>query len=551
MLPPVDRGPVMASGALSLAEICALPVMAGVEVRAGSAGLDRTVVRLNVMTLPDITRWTKEQELLLTSGYPLPRTGAELARLVAELDASGVSALAVKLDGYLTELDPETLAVADELGFPILEVPQSVAFDDILSTVLALIANRQAVTLTRAQDVGDALLQVSLRGGLDDIVASLSAALDGAGVLCADERGELLAEHLDEPHRDLLREHGVLRADGRLSILAAVSPSGAHPTLAVRALPAEGSTQGHLLAVREYDAFDEHERLVVEQAAMVAALSVSKTRAVHSVTRRFATNALQSLLTGPSDQVDDLVASTTAFGWELRRPARVLAARLPDLVDAAARERVTAEWESVVRSADRAAATGAIGTTLVAVCAAEADTERLAAAAVRRIAAHCSVTLPVGISEPVDEPGDLYRAWPHARTAAELAARLEESPQVRRYEALGLLRLLDAVTDPDDLDRFLQHTLGPVLALPERQREEMLDTLRVLVHHRFNAAETARAMHFHYNTVRYRVRKLECLLGEFTQDSHVALCIGVALEALSLIPTDRRSRSGSSSPGTG
>jgi purine catabolism regulator len=49
---------------------------------------------------------------------------------------------------------------------------------------------------------------------------------------------------------------------------------------------------------------------------------------------------------------------------------------------------------------------------------------------------------------------------------------------------------------------------------------------------RFNIAESARQLHYHYNTMRYRVSKLERLLGEFADDAQAVLRIGVALQIL-------------------
>jgi purine catabolism regulator len=60
----------------------------------------------------------------------------------------------------------------------------------------------------------------------------------------------------------------------------------------------------------------------------------------------------------------------------------------------------------------------------------------------------------------------------------------------------------------------------------------MLRTLSVFFDTRFNIAESARQLHYHYNTMRYRVSKLERLLGEFAGDAQAALRIGVALQIL-------------------
>ena len=134
--------------------------MRGAAVLAGRSGLDRVVRFVNVMEVPDVLRWTRADELLLTTGYPIRSTPEALDDFVAALDSRRLAGLAVKLGRYLDDLPDAMLASADRLGFPVVQIPDNVGFDEIINQVLTEVLGRQAALLARSEQAHSVLLQL-------------------------------------------------------------------------------------------------------------------------------------------------------------------------------------------------------------------------------------------------------------------------------------------------------------------------------------------------------------------------------------------------------
>ena len=188
------RGSQVPAEALTVREMLGEDAMRGARIIAGADGLDRIVRRLNVMTVPNIVRWTKQDEFLLTTGYPLPRGGGEFCRLIEQLAANGLAGLGVKLDEYLAEVPLAAVELADRAGFPIVVIPATSPLDDVLSQTFETIVNRQAAALARRQQIHDAFLRVALTGGgLARLSDELAESLPGADVVICDPTGYPLA----------------------------------------------------------------------------------------------------------------------------------------------------------------------------------------------------------------------------------------------------------------------------------------------------------------------------------------------------------------------
>jgi purine catabolism regulator len=548
------RGGQVPVDGLTVREMLGQDAMRGTRIIAGAGGLDRVVRRLNVMTVPNIVRWTKQDEFLLTTGYPLPREPGEFGRLIEQLAAKGLAGLGVKLDEYLAEVPADAVELADRAAFPIVVIPPTSPLDDVLSQTFETIVNRQAAALARRQQIHDTFLRVALTGGgLARLSGELAEILPGADVVICDQAGyPLAATTRSATGAQEVRARYVLAGSGRVTsdwLVAGVhKDAGTGIPWAAAVIRAGEMRHGWVLAVGGAQGLPGAAGVAVEQAALVAALEITRDLAVLAVEQQFASNALHDLVTGTAGNMDQALERAVRFGWDLRRPLTVLVARHSDIEhggtepgdDAlrlqeghpqeAAVLRAVELWTRAVRDRDRDAAVAGFATELVAVVGVP-DAAALARKVHADMTASTGRAYSVGVSQVGAGPLDIPRRYEEARVALQVGRRLNGSSAVTSFAGLGLYRLISNVSQAE-LHAFVHDTLGPVLDLPEPARSDLLKSLAVLSSTRFNVAESARILHYHYNTMRYRVTKLERMLGEFADDAAATLRIGVALEVL-------------------
>ncbi len=549
---PADSG-----YALTVRELMTLPSLAGSQLAAGADGLDQIIRWVNVMEVPDILPWVKPNELLLTTGFPLRyATGGQsfdpnaLTELVDGLAARGVTALGVKTGRYLDELPPGMLDAADRHDLPLLVLPRTAAFDEVMSDVFTQLVDRQTWALDVADRLHRALTAIVLEGGDLPQIASEVAALFETTVLICSPDGRVQTTVGDEADASALAALALFDGSGRFRT-ERLRPGlqrapGGPGQLAVAQVSAGGTDHGYIVAYARSGGLGPATVQALERAATVAALAITKQLAVSAVESKFRGDFLRDALTGAAGSPDQVIAHCAQLGWDVDRPLAVVVAALDDtdepvlpapVAGRAPQDRITAAWQQVVRARDRAAPVVGFSHEVVALVSADPETvtpvvaELVAAVAGDRGGGRRSFS--TGVSRVIDSIGDLPTAYEQARKAVLVGRRMHGPGAVAHFDSLGVHRLLSLVSDATELRSFAAEVLG-ALAADTSEAIDLRQTLQTLLDTNCNVAETARSLHFHYNTLRYRIGKLEAIVGPFTADANLRLDIALALRVVQM-----------------
>lgn len=122
------------------------------------------------------------------------------------------------------------------------------------------------------------------------------------------------------------------------------------------------------------------------------------------------------------------------------------------------------------------------------------------------------VSFSIGIGHIYAEAEELYRSYQEAKTALELGRFFDKQDEITYYDELGILALLYRIGE-QELKTFCFHTLRPLLNHDKEQDGQLIETLRTYFQCNGDLNITAQKLYIHINTLRYRLKKVQELLG--------------------------------------
>jgi purine catabolism regulator len=487
------------------------------ELVGGSAR--HLVSWVHVSELPDPVPFLSPGTLLLTTGLSIPadidhRAAADYVDRIAGVGAAGIG-FGIGLSHPTV---PETVVRrCREVGLPLLLVPYETRFAD-LAHFVADDATRDAVRAGRdAAEVERGLIRsLSAADPQSAIVRSLVRRTGGWGMLLDVDGGALL---IDPPAAG--KELPIVRME-----MARVVTAGATSTwtrdgnsAALYRIEVQGEVHG-------YCAVGADGSLVEHQSVIAVALSLLAFQAERQVAIRRAGRLLRSaivqLLIGGLPE--DAAKAATRAGIDLPdSPVRV-AVLLPNdetsglttLLDHAERDFTLTLINAIFAEDD----TG--GRLLVVFSSAEGDLEALARVLATSGGGHAAVS----------EPAELD-ALPAAMVEANrLAATIRASspPVLTRADVrgTGLLTHLDTPA----VQGFVDALLAPLREGSNETSIDLMQTLRVFLATDGSWSEASSRLEIHRHTLRYRIRKIEELLGRKLSDTSTRAELWVALQLM-------------------
>jgi purine catabolism regulator len=423
---------------------------------------------------------------------------------------------------------------AEELGLPLIEVPEPVTYPAIITPLVGAILRDKSFLLERAQKIHSRLSQLILGGGglpaivdgLRELIEAPVAIVDAWGDLLAsagfDDRGEAIA--LPPAARSVAGEREPIWVEDRNTWLV--------PLLSGE----PGDVEGFILVEDREHGIDQFDWIAVEQASTIAALDLVKQKAVLEAERRLQRDFVEDLLGGHYHSVDAMLARARSFGWDLRH-RRVVA-----LVDLDRFEQYylshielgEGHFQRIKEQLMRAVGRAVSERNPAAILANRSDSivllphfdagtpprraqlemERLAEAICEEGQVEAEgLAISIAVGGFYDSVEGLCHSYREAQAALRVGLRLARGQSIVWYDNVALYALLDKFGKEPEARRWLRRTLGPLLAYDRDHDTEMVRTLETYFDSNQVVKVAADTLFIHPKTLTYRLQRIEEILG--------------------------------------
>ncbi|WP_420035796.1 PucR family transcriptional regulator [Streptomyces sp. cg28] len=535
-------------------------------VRAGEAHLDTPVRWAHVSELADPVPYMEGGELLLITALKLDADDPEaMRRYVKRLVGAGVVGLGFAVGVNYDAVPDALVRAAQDEGLPLLEVPPRTPFIAISKAVSAAIAADQYRAVTSGFAAQRELTKQALGEGPEGLLSVLAAQVDGWAALY-DASGAVVATAPEWAGRRAARlTSDVERLRERPAPASAVVAGGSDNGTDRVELHSIGTGRRPraALAVGTEAALGTAERYALHSAIALLTLTTERSRALYAAEQRIGAAVLRMLLAGEPDHARAVAGDL--YGALLDAPFRMVLAEavappptgvapsggrpagtalllaeavtgaggppgdpvpvLIDVVESAAAR--SGEAVLVVPDGERVVLLVVDGGAAAEACGHYAEALEVTRSAAAGSAGGPDEELVIGFSAPAG-PIAAATAFKQAEQALSVARRrgrvLVEHEDVVAGSVLPLL-------GDDAVRAFADGLLRALRDHDATGRGDLVASLRAWLsrHGQWDAAAADLGVHRH--TLRYRMRRVEEILGRSLDDPDVRMELWLALKA--------------------
>ncbi|TFZ18778.1 PucR family transcriptional regulator [Limosilactobacillus fermentum] len=537
----------------SLVSLLNLPRFAELKVLSTHKILDRPVYSVEITETPDVASYIPEHPIILTTAMYFKDDQSQLKRFMDTLAAKKVAALGIKVGRFIDRVDDDIVDYATKIDLPLIKVPSSQPLGTLLYQMLSYIWDAKTEQMTYALDIQKNFTRLMMHDvSSGRFVSELGKVIKVPVILLSPWNKVVSHSHffsnsnhpvsyytdqIKASHYQKIRHHKgsflINDLDGNpIQILG-------YPVRVAEYFPF------HLIILKPETIPYPISEFAIDQAVLVLTFMLYKNQKVQESLDTLTSDFFDQLLTneGPAP------AATFSRHWlELgaqygliksnyyqvgiahcvntkKTASRLIYQR--EAISVANRwlqEKLPRHLKDVIifkltRSDEL----------ILIFQPFSRDTERILTNLSTELSKAVGIHLRFSIGNSYDRLSGIANSYIEARTAVRDFPQELSPTIVNYYHPKGLVGLFEDV-DPDRIHYYCEKVLGDLAFPSEPAMQDLRKTLRCYLSYNCEITKTATVLFLHRNTIKYRIKQCEKILGKTIKDPQTSLNIRLALE---------------------
>lgn len=548
---------------ITVSEALELDCMKKSIVLAGRFGVSNIISNVNVMADPDVMKWVEGGEMLLTTGYALNKVSKkEQIDLIRQAKKASLAAIGIKVKPYLQSLPKEILEIADSNNIPIIEIDKNISISEITTPILKEIFDRQSLLLQKIENIYEQFMEAMLKStDIEGLIRLTSKNIRNPIILKLEFPKKYIQEYSTiDDYTELTIEKSLksfytdrhIKKEKKIHQTKEFIKEKLVDRVVIPII-ANDRVYGHIFVWGINYPIAGYEMSVMEIASTTIALEVLKNLSVKEVENRYKSEFLEDLISEDEKRNKKSIERISFFNLKeddcyfcimirliRKNKSENINENVMKIQEVIAK--ITEKLEEFALEKDINIIVGNKMDQIPILVSFNKDNEEYEKKRFVKILPQFEenmkqikdVQVKIGIGRIYSGIKNFKKSYLDSIFAID-TGKIIDGRDLTIFSKLGIYQLLTQECLENELGRFYENTLKPLADYDELKSTELVRTLDAYFENNGNLKKMSDELFTHYNTVLYRVQRIEEITGMSLDNASERLNLNVALKIKKLL----------------
>lgn len=545
-----------------LNDLFAIQAFKDCKIVSGKKGLNRIVEFVNISDTPDIARFLKSNELLLTTGYGFKDNPDILNDFITHLSEINVSGLIIKENRFIKKIPVDVINLSNKLNFPIMLLTGKQTLGELSNKIISFLSGYKSEELFYAIHLENKFTNMMMRGfDLDYLIDRLSISLNTT-IALVDDRFDVVYISKNKKNQDEsklefvmdLLESNFTKYKHINNVYIECSDNIENFTFSTFPVAGVYDTPNILIVFNSDKIAHPISEVAIEQVSHSISFTLVKSQIAKDNAFKIKSNFFADMIGGRVTDKENFLQKTSSYGlkdnckylcivgnFDINNPYKNRI-YIPQNKMYFASSYIVESLEKEAKKLNLDVISFYYNMYFIAIVQVDIYNETIRELIEKYLKqvqsrAKGDMTVSFGISVPVRSILQMKDSYLNSLVALNHGYDSEKHNFIEYYRLKEAKDILFMIPERI-LSNYCESILKSLVTSGNSDNDDLLNTLRAFIENRFDISKTSRELFVHRNTVKYRITKCEELLGISLHSPDDVFCLQLALQIKGMLKSN-------------